>query len=87
MLVLECVPADLAKQVTEAVAIPVIGIGAGANCDGQVLVLYDMLGITPGKRPRFNHDFLAETGAIPAAISKYVKDVKSGVFPSLEQQY
>lgn len=87
MLVLECVPADLAKQVTEAVAMPVIGIGAGADCDGQVLVLYDMLGITPGKRPRFNHDFLAETGAIPAAIAKYVQDVKSAIFPSLEQQY
>jgi 3-methyl-2-oxobutanoate hydroxymethyltransferase len=87
MLVLECVPASLAKQVTDAVAIPVIGIGAGADCDGQVLVLYDMLGLTPGKRPRFSHDFLADTGAIPAAIAKYVTDVKSGTFPSKEQQY
>ncbi|NOQ93430.1 MAG: 3-methyl-2-oxobutanoate hydroxymethyltransferase [Methylophaga sp.] len=87
LLVLECVPADLAERVTAAVDIPVIGIGAGANCDGQVLVLYDMLGLTPGKRPRFSHDFLAETGAIPAAITKYVQDVKSGQFPTLEQQY
>ncbi|MFW5450498.1 MAG: 3-methyl-2-oxobutanoate hydroxymethyltransferase [Methylophagaceae bacterium] len=87
MLVIECIPADLATQVTAAVDIPVIGIGAGNDCDGQVLVLYDMLGITPGKRPRFSHDFLAETGAIPAAISKYVDDVKSGEFPSLDQQY
>jgi len=87
MLVLECVPADLAERVTAAVDIPVIGIGAGAHCDGQVLVLYDMLGLTPGKRPRFSHDFLAETGAIPAAVSKYVQDVKSGLFPTVEQQY
>jgi len=87
MLVLECVPADLAERVTAAVDIPVIGIGAGVNCDGQVLVLYDMLGLTPGKRPRFSHDFLADTGAIPAAITQYVQAVKSGEFPTLEQQY
>ncbi|NQZ54572.1 MAG: 3-methyl-2-oxobutanoate hydroxymethyltransferase [Piscirickettsiaceae bacterium] len=87
MLVIECIPADLAARVTAAVEIPVIGIGAGNSCDGQVLVLYDMLGITPGKRPRFSHDFLADTGAIPAAISKYVQDVKSGDFPQREQQY
>ena len=87
MLVLECVPAELAEQITAAMDIPVIGIGAGKSCDGQVLVLYDMLGLTPGKRPRFSHDFLAETGAIPAAISKYVQDVKDNRFPSVEQQY
>ena len=87
MLVIECVPATLAKQITAAVDIPVIGIGAGNDCDGQVLVLYDMLGITSGKRPRFSHDFLADTGAIPAAISNYVADVKSGVFPSKEHQF
>jgi len=87
MLVLECVPAELADRVTAAVDIPVIGIGASEHCDGQVLVLYDMLGITPGRRPRFSHDFLAETGAIPAAIAKYVQDVKSGQFPSKAQQY
>jgi len=87
ILVLECVPADLAKRVTAAVTIPVIGIGAGADCDGQVLVLYDMLGLTPGKRPRFSHDFLAETGAISVAIAQYVQDVKSGDFPTQEQQY
>ena len=87
MVVLECVPAELAKRVTAAVAIPVIGIGAGAACDGQVLVLYDMLGLTPGKRPRFSHDFLADTGAMPAAIAKYVQDVKSGQFPQSEHHY
>lgn len=87
MLVLECVPADLAKTVTKTVDIPVIGIGAGGDCDGQVLVLYDMLGITPGKRPRFSHDFVADTGSVPAAIAKYVNDVKSGEFPTKEQQF
>ena len=87
MVVLECVPAALAAQITMALTIPVIGIGAGSDCDGQVLVLYDMLGLTPGKRPRFSYDFLADTGTIQSAIAKYVEDVKSGKFPSLEQQY
>ena len=87
ILVLECVPAALAARVTDALSIPVIGIGAGKDCDGQVLVLYDMLGLTPGRRPRFSHDFLADTGAIQAAITKYVQDVKSGAFPTPEQQF
>lgn len=87
MLVLECVPAVLTAKVTKALTIPVIGIGAGGVCDGQVLVLYDMLGITPGKRPRFSYDFLADTGTIQSAITKYVLDVKSGEFPTLEQQF
>jgi 3-methyl-2-oxobutanoate hydroxymethyltransferase len=87
MLVLECVPAVLTAKVTKILTIPVIGIGAGSLCDGQVLVLYDMLGLTPGKRPRFSYDFLADTGAIQSAIAKYVTDVKSGEFPTLEQQF
>lgn len=87
MLVLECVPAELAARVSQELTIPVIGIGAGKDCDGQVLVLYDMLGLTPGRRPRFSHDFLAETGAIQAAIAKYVQAVKSGEFPGPEQQF
>ncbi len=87
MLVLECVPATLGQAITAAVDIPVIGIGAGVDCDGQVLVLYDMLGITPGKRPRFSQDFLVQGNGIPAAVSEYVNAVKSGQFPNLEQQY
>lgn len=87
MLVLECVPASLAKRITREVDMAVIGIGAGSDVDGQVLVLYDMLGLTPGKRPRFTHDFLADTGAIPAAIAKYVQDVKSVVFPNEEHHF
>jgi 3-methyl-2-oxobutanoate hydroxymethyltransferase len=87
MVVLECVPAALATKITNTLTIPVIGIGAGSMCDGQVLVLYDMLGLTPGKRPRFSYDFLADTGAIQSAIAKYVVDVKSGEFPTIDQQY
>ena len=87
ILVLECIPAELAARINKAVDIPVIGIGAGANCDGQVLVLYDILGLSIGKRPRFSHDFLSDTGAIPAAVAKYVQEVKSGQFPTKEQHY
>jgi 3-methyl-2-oxobutanoate hydroxymethyltransferase len=87
MLVLECVPATLAQRITEALSIPVIGIGAGKDCDGQVLVIYDMLGLTPGRRPRFSHDFLADTGSIQAALSSYVQAVKATEFPNAEQQF
>jgi len=87
VMLLECVPRSLAKQVTETLKIPVIGIGAGPDCDGQVLVLQDMLGITPGKRPRFTHDFLAETGNVAKAIEAYVAAVKSGSFPSDAQSF
>lgn len=87
MLVLECVPASLGKAITKAVKIPVIGIGAGADCDGQVLVLYDMLGLTSEPTPKFNQNFLAATGSILTAVEKYVEAVKSGQFPTLEQQY
>ncbi len=87
MLILECVPAELATTISQSLNIPVIGIGAGKDCDGQVLVLYDMLGLTPGKRPRFSHDFLADNGHIPAAIGAYVEAVKQGTFPTVEQQF
>ena len=82
MLLLECVPATLAAEITRAVDIPVIGIGAGPDVDAQVLVLYDMLGITPGKRPSFSHDFLAGAADIPAAVAAYVQAVKDGGFPT-----
>ncbi len=87
MLVLECVPAHLGERVTSSVDIPVIGIGAGNKCDGQVLVLYDMLGIKLGRSPKFSHDFLADVGTIAEAIANYVHDVKLGKFPSINQQY
>ena len=87
MLVIECVPADLAVQITAAVEVPVIGIGAGAACDGQVLVLYDMLGITSGHLPRFVKDFMQDSGSIHAAVAAYVRAVKDGSYPAAEHGY
>jgi 3-methyl-2-oxobutanoate hydroxymethyltransferase len=84
LLVLEGVPVALGQRVTSAMTIPVIGIGAGPHCDGQVLVIHDMLGITPGKRPKFSKDFLAGHGSIAAAIAAYAAEVRSGAFPAPE---
>jgi 3-methyl-2-oxobutanoate hydroxymethyltransferase len=81
MLVLECVPSDLATKVTEQLSIPVIGIGAGARTSGQVLVLYDVLGITVGKLPKFSKNFLQQGGSVQQAMVDYVRAVKSGRFP------
>jgi 3-methyl-2-oxobutanoate hydroxymethyltransferase len=87
VLVLECIPAALAKQISESLTIPTIGIGAGRHCDGQVLVLYDLLGITPGKKPSFSHDFLQESGDIPSALRAFVDAVKAGRFPAPEHSF
>jgi 3-methyl-2-oxobutanoate hydroxymethyltransferase len=87
LLVLEGVPTALGERVTKAVQIPVIGIGAGPHCDGQVLVIYDMLGITPGKRPKFSKDFLAGRNSVGEAIEAYVADVRSGAFPAAEHGF
>jgi 3-methyl-2-oxobutanoate hydroxymethyltransferase len=87
MLVLECIPTALAAEITRSLAIPVIGIGAGPDCDGQVLVLYDVLGITPGGRPRFTHDFLHSAGSLSGALSDFVRAVKVGTFPGPEHCY
>ncbi|MFW1677227.1 3-methyl-2-oxobutanoate hydroxymethyltransferase [Pontibacter sp. JAM-7] len=84
ILLLECVPALLAKEITLAVDIPVIGIGAGPDTDAQVLVMHDMLGITPGRSPRFVKNFMAETGNITDAFAAYAKAVKEGSFPATE---
>ena len=81
MLVLELMPSVLAGELTAALPIPVIGIGAGAACSGQVLVLHDMLGITRGKLPRFVRDFLNEGGGVEAAVKRYIAAVKDGSFP------
>jgi 3-methyl-2-oxobutanoate hydroxymethyltransferase len=86
-LVLECVPAALAKEITAAIPIPTIGIGAGVDCDGQILVSYDLLGITPGKRIRFTKDFLIETGSVAAAVARYADDVRARRFPALEHSF
>ncbi|NCT67364.1 MAG: 3-methyl-2-oxobutanoate hydroxymethyltransferase [Rhodanobacteraceae bacterium] len=87
LLVLECVPAALAAEITRELHIPTIGIGAGAACDGQVLVVHDLLGITPGKRPRFSKDFLAGTNSVLGAIAAYADAVRSGAFPGPEHSY
>jgi len=85
LLVLESMPAALAADITREVPIPTIGIGAGADCDGQVLVCYDMLGITPGHRPKFSKDFLEGRGSVREAFAAYVEDVRAGRFPGPEQ--
>ncbi len=87
MLVLECVPKALAAEISRLLTIPVIGIGAGVDCDGQVLVVYDMLGITSGRRPRFVKDFMPETGSVPGAVSAFVKAVKEKRFPTDEHSF
>jgi 3-methyl-2-oxobutanoate hydroxymethyltransferase len=84
LLVMEGVPVELGQRVTAALTIPVIGIGAGPHCDGQVLVIHDMLGITPGKRPKFSKDFLVGRDSVAAAIAAYAEDVRSGAFPAPE---
>jgi 3-methyl-2-oxobutanoate hydroxymethyltransferase len=81
MLVLEMVPATLARELTGALPIPTIGIGAGAACSGQVLVLHDMLGLSGGEPLRFVRNFLDGSAGIAAAVQKYVADVKGGRFP------
>lgn len=88
LLVLECVPSRLAAEITAAVAAPTIGIGAGPHCDGQVLVLHDMLGLDSGhRRPRFVKDFLAEGGSVAGAVRAYAQAVRSGAFPDDEHSY
>jgi 3-methyl-2-oxobutanoate hydroxymethyltransferase len=87
MLVLEAIPSALGEMITKSLRIPTIGIGAGPNCSGQVLVLPDMLGISPGKPPKFVKDFMADHSSIEAAIKAYVKEVKSGKFPGPEHSF
>jgi len=86
MIVLEAIPAALAKDLTAAVNLPTIGIGAGPHCSGQVLVLHDMLGVS-GYEPRFARNFMAGASSIAAAIRTYVAAVKDGSFPGPEHCY
>ncbi|MBK9272424.1 MAG: 3-methyl-2-oxobutanoate hydroxymethyltransferase [Saprospiraceae bacterium] len=86
-LVLEKIPASLAIEVTQSIQIPTIGIGAGAGVDGQVLVLHDMLGLNKGFNPRFLRRYLDLHGEIKSAVEQYSKDIKSGDFPNLKEQY
>ncbi|MEZ5463850.1 MAG: 3-methyl-2-oxobutanoate hydroxymethyltransferase [Lysobacteraceae bacterium] len=87
LLVLECVPNAVAAAITADLDIPIIGIGAGADCDGQVLVMHDMLGVALGRRPRFVKNFLGEAGSIKGAIRAYIDAVRDGSFPDAEHSY
>jgi 3-methyl-2-oxobutanoate hydroxymethyltransferase len=87
LMLLECVPAELAAKITQILHIPVIGIGAGPHCDGQVLVLHDVLGITADVKPRFVKNFMQGQDSIQAAIQAYIQAVKNGTYPSQEHSF
>ena len=86
LLVLECVPTALAKEITDSVSMPTIGIGAGADTDAQVLVINDILGLTE-QPPKFSKNFLVETASIPGALEKYSDDTRTGAFPCPEHTF
>jgi 3-methyl-2-oxobutanoate hydroxymethyltransferase len=87
LLVLEAVPSELAKTITSDLEIPTIGIGAGSDCDGQVLVLQDMLGIYPRPSPKFSKNFMQGAASVEAAVKSYIAAVKSGAFPGPEHSF
>ena len=87
LLVLECVPLSLAARITEQLSIPTIGIGAGPDCDGQILVMHDMLGLNSDYLPKFVKNFLADHGSIQAAAAAYISAVKDGSFPGPEHSF
>jgi len=87
MIVLEAIPAALAREVTAAVASPTIGIGAGVDCHGQVLVLHDMLDVYPGKKAKFVKNYMRAAGTIQGAVELYVKEVKARTFPGPEHSF
>lgn len=84
MVVLEAIPSSLGERITAELHIPTIGIGAGPDCSGQVLVLQDMLGISPGKAPKFVKNFMEGRHSVEAAVKAYIREVKSGKFPGPE---
>ena len=87
MIVLEAIPAALARDVTGAITVPTIGIGAGADCSGQVLVLHDMLDVYPGKKAKFVKNYMRPAGSIQGAVELYVKEVKARTFPGSEHSF
>jgi len=84
LVLLECIPAALGRRIAQALKVPVIGIGAGPDTDGQILVLYDILDITPGRKPRFVRNFMTGGDSPQAAVARYVQAVKSGEYPAPE---
>jgi 3-methyl-2-oxobutanoate hydroxymethyltransferase len=87
LLLLECIPAALGRTIAAAVHVPVIGIGAGPDTDGQILVVYDVLDITPGRKPRFVRNFMSGSTSSQEAIARYVRAVKSGEYPGPEHAF
>jgi 3-methyl-2-oxobutanoate hydroxymethyltransferase len=87
IVLLECIPSALGKLITEALHVPVIGIGAGPDTDGQILVLYDILDITTGRKPRFVKNFMAGAGTNQQALASYVKAVRDGQYPAPEHEF
>lgn len=87
LLVLECVPTEVGRRITEAVSIPVIGIGAGVHTDGQILVMHDMLGVSANYMPKFSKNYLQSSGDLRGAVSQYIEEVKTGTFPSKEHSF
>jgi 3-methyl-2-oxobutanoate hydroxymethyltransferase len=87
LLLMEVIPANLAKKITHTLTIPTIGIGAGSSCSAQVLVLHDILGLYSGKKPRFVQNFMANAKSIQEAIANYITAVKTGQFPNKEHEY
>ncbi|HMD14963.1 MAG TPA: 3-methyl-2-oxobutanoate hydroxymethyltransferase, partial [Bacteroidota bacterium] len=86
-IVLEKIPSALAKKVTQTVKVPTIGIGAGPHCDGQVLVVYDMLGLTEEFKPRFVRRYAELADTMRTAFRKYIADVRNGEFPTKKESY
>jgi 3-methyl-2-oxobutanoate hydroxymethyltransferase len=86
-IVVECVPPDIAAKISEAVRVPTIGIGAGAGCDGQILVTYDLLGLVPDFKPRFVKQYADVGGAISQAVQSYCREVRAGAFPASEHTF
>ncbi|MTD32482.1 3-methyl-2-oxobutanoate hydroxymethyltransferase [Paludibacterium denitrificans] len=87
LVLMECVPAELAGRISRSLAVPTIGIGAGADVGGQVLVMHDLLGVYPGKKARFVKNFMNEAGSIRGAVEAYVNAVKARAFPSEEHSF
>ena len=87
MIVLEAIPAELARRVTNELHIPTIGIGAGPDCSGQVLVLHDMLDVFPGRKAKFVRNFMRDASSIADAVAGYVRAVKDGSFPAVEHTF
>jgi 3-methyl-2-oxobutanoate hydroxymethyltransferase len=87
IVLMECVPSELASAITASLRVPTIGIGAGAGVDGQILVTYDMLDITPGRKPKFSKNFMAGASSLADAVQRYVSAVRDGSFPEPEHGF